>query len=156
MLDCIIAGDSIAVGLHDFKTECVLIGRPGIHSNQFNNMYPQQLDADTVILSISTNDHIGVDSAWELARLRLRVHARRVIWIRPAGNLPGNRVPISRSQDAVALIAAQYGDIVVTIPSTQADGIHPSWTAYCSMINRIEPAAPKVKPTVHEAWCVAR
>ena len=40
MLDCMILGDSIAVGTQMFYKECQLFGKGGINSWQFNQMYP--------------------------------------------------------------------------------------------------------------------
>ena len=39
MLDCLILGDSIAVGTHQFKQECVAYAKGGINSQQYNKQY---------------------------------------------------------------------------------------------------------------------
>ena len=39
MLDCLILGDSIAVGVHMFKKECVAYAKGGINSWQYNRDY---------------------------------------------------------------------------------------------------------------------
>ena len=36
MIDCMILGDSIAVGMHQFKPECVAYAKGGINSWQWN------------------------------------------------------------------------------------------------------------------------
>ena len=36
MIDCLIVGDSIAVGTHHFKPECVAYAKGGINSNHWN------------------------------------------------------------------------------------------------------------------------
>ena len=36
MIDCLIVGDSIAVGTHQFKPECVAYAKGGINSWQWN------------------------------------------------------------------------------------------------------------------------
>jgi len=39
MIDCLIIGDSIAIGIHQFKQECQVIAKSGINSWQFNKTY---------------------------------------------------------------------------------------------------------------------
>lgn len=128
--NCVVMGDSIAVGLMKYRPDCLLVGRGGINTWQFNQMYPSPINADTVIISLATNDHIYIKTDRELERVRSRITARRVFWILPYGNLPGNQIPISVSQNHVRDIAARYGDVVIPITSVQADRIHPSWEGW--------------------------
>jgi lysophospholipase L1-like esterase len=123
MIDCLIVGDSIAVGTHQFKPECVAYAKGGINSNQWNKQNAnRKLNANTVIISLGSNDHAGVRTLWELQQLRARVDASRVFWI-----LPAIKPDI---QQMVQLIAKDYGDTVLPIPNLQADKVHPSWTGY--------------------------
>ena len=63
MLECIILGDSIAVGTQMFYKECQLMGKGGINSWQFNQMYPVLIETSKLaIISLGTNDHIGVNT----------------------------------------------------------------------------------------------
>jgi hypothetical protein len=39
MLECLVLGDSIAVGTQQFAKECQLQGKGGINTWQFNKMY---------------------------------------------------------------------------------------------------------------------
>ena len=85
MIDCLIAGDSIAVGTHQFRPECVVYAKGGINSSQWNRQNAnKKLNAETVIISLGSNDHTGVRTLWELQQLRARVEAARVFWILPA------------------------------------------------------------------------
>lgn len=138
MIDCLIVGDSIAVGAHAFKTECAAFARGGINSWQFNQMYPMALDADTVVISLGSNDHAGVRTQHELEETRARVHGKRVFWILPAGNLAASNVPITKIQAIVRAIATDNGDIVLEIPSLQPDHIHPSWAGYRALMERVD------------------
>ena len=101
MLDCLIVGDSIAVGTKMFAPHCALQGRGGINTWQFNKMYNQSFYAETVIISLGSNDHKGVKTYDELFEMRQRVGAKNVFWVLPAGNLPAGGVSIDKIQSIV-------------------------------------------------------
>jgi len=131
MLECLILGDSIAVGTQQFRPECVLVGKGGINSWQFNKNYAQKIEpANTVIISLGSNDHSGVHTFRELMATRQRVEGKRVFWILPAGNLKAGGVDIKNIQEMVNIIAKNFGDTVLPITRLQPDGIHPSWAGY--------------------------
>jgi lysophospholipase L1-like esterase len=130
VLDCLIVGDSIAVGTKQFMPQCQLQGKGGINTWQFNRMYKGSFYADTVIISLGSNDHKGVKTYDELFEMRQRVGAKNVFWVLPAGNLPAGGVPIEKIQGIVKEIANSYGDTVLPITRLQPDGIHPSWAGY--------------------------
>ena len=137
MLECLVVGDSIAVGTQQFAKHCELRGRGGINTWQFNRMYPGSFYAETVIISLGTNDHRGVKTYDELFEMRQRVGARRVYWVLPHGNLPApQNLPIAEIQRIVQQIADYYGDTVLPITRVQADGIHPSWAGYRDITER--------------------
>jgi len=124
MLDCLIIGDSIAVGTHQFKPECVSYARGGWNTWQWNREYlKNDLSAKTVIISLGTNDHKGVRTRAELQRIREKVGTEsRVFWILPAIK--------PEIQAIVQTMAIEYGDTVLPITRLQPDGIHPSWAGY--------------------------
>ena len=132
MIDCLIVGDSIAVGTHQFKPECVSYYKGGINSYQWinQNISKLPLNAKTVIISLGSNDHKWVKTEKELRTLREMTKADRVYWILPAGNLKASEVSIQYIQLLVKEIAKEYGDVVIPITKLQADGIHPSWAGY--------------------------
>lgn len=131
MLDCLILGDSIAVGTQQFRPECVLVGKGGINTWQFNKNYSQKIEpANTVIISLGSNDHIRVNTFKELLAMRERVVGKRVFWILPAGNLKASNVDIKSIQDMIKIIADNFGDTILPITRLQPDGIHPSWAGY--------------------------
>jgi lysophospholipase L1-like esterase len=86
------------------------------------------LSADTVIISLGSNDHKGVKTHRELEIMRDKVKGSRVFWI-----LPAIKPDI---QDIVREIAAQHGDTVLPINRLQPDGIHPSWAGYKDIVSR--------------------
>jgi lysophospholipase L1-like esterase len=124
MLDCLIVGDSIAVGTHQFKQECAVYAKGGINSKQWldKNIQNTPLQARTVIISLGTNDHKYVKTESELRTIRELTKADRVYWI-----LPAIKPDI---QEIVKRVATQYGDTVLPITSLQPDNIHPSWNGY--------------------------
>ena len=123
MLDCLILGDSIAVGTHQFRPECVAYARGGWNSWQWNRDYlKNNLSANTVIISLGSNDHEGVRTIWELQRLREKVNAQRVFWILPAIK--------PEIQEMVKIIARDYKDVILPIKSLSKDGVHPTQTGY--------------------------
>ena len=136
MLDCLVIGDSIAVGTQQFAKECQLQGRGGINTWQFNRMYPGSFYAETVIISLGSNDHQYVKTYDQLFEMRQRVGAKNVFWVLPAGNLKASNVPIERIQGFVQSIAQYYGDTVLPIRGLQPDGIHPSWAGYRDIVER--------------------
>jgi lysophospholipase L1-like esterase len=136
MLECLIIGDSIAVGTKMFMPQCELQGKGGINTWQFNKMYKGSFYADTVIISLGSNDHKYVKTYDELFEMRQRVGAKNVFWILPAGNLKASEVPITKIQSIVKELAEYYGDTVLPINSLQTDGIHPSWSGYKDIANK--------------------
>jgi lysophospholipase L1-like esterase len=131
MLDCLILGDSIAVGAHQIAKECRALAKGGWNSWQWNRDYlKNDLSANTVIISLGSNDHRGVKTRRELETMRDKVKGSRVFWILPAIK--------PNVQDIVREIAAQHGDTVLPINRLQPDGVHPSWSGYKDIVERIK------------------
>jgi lysophospholipase L1-like esterase len=131
MLDCLVLGDSIAVGLHQQLPQCESLSKSGWNTVQWNRDYLKyDLTAETVIISLGSNDHKYIRTQAELERMRAKVTAGRVFWILPHGNLPAGGLPIAEVQHIVKMIAAVHGDTVIPITRVQRDSIHPSWAGY--------------------------
>jgi lysophospholipase L1-like esterase len=124
MLECLIVGDSIAVGTATARPECVAYAKVGINSYQWlnKNIDKTPLIAKTVIISLGSNDHKYVKTESELEAIRELTKADRVFWILPAIK-PG-------IQEIVRKVAAKNGDTVLPITRLQTDGVHPSWAGY--------------------------
>jgi lysophospholipase L1-like esterase len=139
MLECLIIGDSIAVGTQQFYPECHLLGKGGINTWQWNRMYPVVHETSKIaVISLGTNDHAGVHTRSELQAARKKIVSERVFWILPYGNLAASRVPITEIQQIVQEIAAEHGDRVISINGIQRDGIHPSWTGYRRIVEQVK------------------
>ena len=139
MLDCLILGDSIAVGTHMFHRECVTYSKGGINSWQWNKMWPAaDLSAETVIISLGSNDHRYIRTESELRKIRERVHGKKVFWILPHGNNPKGGVTSEHIDEIVSKIANEYHDHIIPIKYIQKDNIHPSWRGYKEIVRETE------------------
>jgi lysophospholipase L1-like esterase len=137
MLECLILGDSIATGVAVHRKECVSYAKVGINSKQFNRLYEaKQLNADTVIISLGTNDSKYVDTYAELLRLRNTITAKRVIWIMPNAVNPMSGASIGIVQASVESVAGAYRDIVIYMPKPMADRYHPTNDGYKKLANQ--------------------
>ena len=130
MIDCLILGDSIAVGTAQARPECVAYAKTSLNSSQFNKKYPQPFNGKVVVISLGSNDHKYIKTEKELFKLRERVQAETVYWILPAGNAKTSEIPVVRTQEHVESIAEMYGDWIIRIPSLSKDGIHPTGKGY--------------------------
>jgi lysophospholipase L1-like esterase len=127
MIDCLIIGDSIAVGTKQFRPDCVAYAKGGINSGQWRRQYLEGDQgalplAETLIISLGSNDHKGVKTREEISNIRSKVLAKRVYWILPAIK--------PEIQSIVREVATGFGDTVLPITRLQPDGIHPSWAGY--------------------------
>jgi len=123
MLECLIVGDSIAVGTKTFKPECAVMAKGGWNSAQWNRRYGlEELRAHTVIISLGSNDYAGIQTEAELRAIRARARADRVYWILPAIK--------PNIQEIVRRVATDWGDTVLPITGLQPDRVHPSWEGY--------------------------
>jgi hypothetical protein len=123
MLECLIVGDSIAVGTAHFRPECVALAKSGINSHDWNKKNAgNSIAARTVIISLGSNDTAHVRTIWELTQLRERVEAGRVFWI-----LPANKKDV---REFVELVAKDFGDTVLPIRGLSKDGVHPTYSGY--------------------------
>jgi lysophospholipase L1-like esterase len=134
MLECLILGDSIAVGTAQARPECVSYSKGGINSYDWlnKNVGKSPYVATHVIISLGANDHQGVKTEAELRAIRQLTKADRVYWIDPGQD----RKPIAH--DAIVRIAKEYGDIVLLRPKNHmsADGVHPTGTGYKELADK--------------------
>jgi RecG-like helicase len=124
MLECLILGDSIAVGTHQFKTGCALQAKVGITSQSWNSTYISYMPkAKSVIISLGSNDHAGTRTKAQLQRIREKAGTDvQVFWIMPAVN--------PEAQAAISAIAQEYKDTVLPIARLASDRVHPTIAGY--------------------------
>jgi len=129
MLDCLILGDSIAVGTAQFRPDCAVYAKGGINShNWLNKNVGKNLTAKSVIISIGSNDHRGVKTFHELMAIRQLTDAGRVYWI-----LPANKPDVT---EIVEIIARNFGDTVLPITKLSKDGVHPTTAGYKELADK--------------------
>jgi lysophospholipase L1-like esterase len=139
MIDCLILGDSIAVGTAMYKKECVSISKGGINSQQYNKKVAgMELYSGSVLISLGSNDHKWVKTKQELQKLRKNIKATNVYWVLPEGNLPAGGVNIEDIRRIVLEVSEEHGDIVLPIMSLSKDGIHPTGVGYKDLAAQIK------------------
>ena len=132
MIDCMIIGDSIAVGTAQFRPECIAYAQGGITSLGWNKKFGNNdLTAETVIISLGTNDWIKADTYGMLMNIRTKIKGNaRVFWILPN---PESK-PLIVHQ--VREVAGHFNDVVLPTTRWQKDKIHPSWAGYKDIAER--------------------
>ena len=125
MFECIIAGDSIGVGIANVRKECVAYVQGGINSHQWlnKNIKNTPMIANHVIISLGSNDAFVKDTEAELRVIRKLTKADRVYWIMPSDKFPA-------AQSAVWHVANENNDMILGTKRMQTDGVHPSWAGY--------------------------
>jgi lysophospholipase L1-like esterase len=123
MLDCLILGDSIAVGVSQHRPECAVHAKVGINSRDWvNKNITKDLSADTVIISLGSNDYKSISTLKELFTIRNVVTAKRVYWIVPAIK--------PDIQEMVEIVADKFEDKIIHIKGVAPDKVHPTSTEY--------------------------
>jgi len=123
MIECLILGDSIAVGVHHTRPDCAVYAKSGINSRDFVNRYiGKDLVAETVLISLGSNDYKQIKTKNELLDLRSQVVAKKVYWVIPAIK--------PEIQEIVEGVANKYGDWIIRIPNLSTDGVHPTRQGY--------------------------
>jgi lysophospholipase L1-like esterase len=123
--DCLVMGDSIAVGVAQFSA-CKSLSTGGLSSWRWLNKWGGDLDRvnpSLVLISLGANDGADPRSRKALEAVRSKVKASKVMWLAPSETL----APEPRKW--VRAVAGQFGDRVFELPKEhlQKDGIHLSW-----------------------------
>lgn len=125
MLECLILGDSIAVGVSRQLPNCESVAEGGINSRNYYNTYISQVaDAKNYIVSLGANDGYTNTAEW-IPQLRQEFprHAQ-VVWLVPANN--------REAIIAVLDLSKQYNDNIVLLTDfpLSGDGVHPTGSGY--------------------------
>lgn len=128
MIECLFIGDSIAVGVATYATECQLQGKIGITSSVYANTFTVK-ESKTTIISLGSND-IGYDPYDDMKRIRETI-LHDVIWLISANSKEG--------AIAALRVANEYGDTVVDVSSVElsSDGVHPSADGLRQLANTV-------------------
>jgi lysophospholipase L1-like esterase len=131
MIDCLIMGDSIAVGVSQVRTECVAYAKSGINSRDFYNKNKQFLTKEetiktgVTIISIGPNDTKQIETLKYANLIRERIKGK-VYWILPSQTKKPEKFEIIKE------VAAAWGDTVIERPADKIspDGVHPTYAGY--------------------------
>ena len=131
MLECLIIGDSIAVGVSEFRKECRAHVQGGITSQGFIKKFGDRPEeAKIVVISLGANDY-DLPTQPYIEQIRSNTKARVVFWLLPRED----RVP--KAVAAVRAVAAKYGDQVIPRPKDiSPDGIHPTAKGYRELASK--------------------
>jgi hypothetical protein len=126
VIDCLILGDSIAVGVGQALPLCEVSATVGITSGRFIQTEIGSHAARHVVISLGVNDRDGVATLDNLRKLRASVSAEVVYWLLSGFN--------PRAREAGLSVASQYGDRVIEMaPFVGADGLHPDRNGYAAL-----------------------
>jgi len=131
-----ILGDSIAVGISQHKSECVVIARAGITSENWYKTFSSNPIAKKhykiVVISLGSNDYKNT-TAESIYNIRMNIDADMVFWIAPSLTLK----PIQRT--LIKELANEFKDRVIeSHPYIGYDGIHPSPSGYKQISKEIK------------------
>ncbi len=116
MLDCLIIGDSIGVGIAP-HTQCKVAAQVG-RATSTQAAIIKRVSADHVIISLGSNDPFDPELLRNLRRVRASINAKWVVWIVPYHSHAGG---------AVRRVADAYGDGMVELRAFKSrDGVHPA------------------------------
>jgi hypothetical protein len=108
-------GDSIAVGLSS-HLQCVPFAQVGRSSGQALALV-KRINANTVVVSLGSNDPNNPRLVSNLVGIRARIEAKVVIWV-----IPYN----SRAAASVRDVAYRFKDAVIDLRNFKTrDGVHP-------------------------------
>lgn len=121
MIECLVMGDGIAVGISKYRPECSIEAKVGINSPTWLKQYDGTLNKtfNVVVISLGTTDYHNTTKP-TLHIIRKRIQAGMVIWILPSYTLK----PVQRK--IISDIAREYGDRTLDITKYVGfDGYHP-------------------------------
>ena len=116
MIDCLVLGDSIAVGVAQHLPECQVIAKVGLSSSQVLASV-KAVSNDVTIISVGSNDPRNPELLRNIRALRAKINAKYVIWLLPYdGSASG----------AVRHIAGANRDYIIDLKNfASGDGVHP-------------------------------
>ena len=126
MLECLIMGDSIAVGIAQQRQECTVEAKIGVNSLDYVNglyFFYAVTPAKTTVISLGSNDFDNSQTYPVLTVLRDEIPGA-VLWILPARNMEARNIMLA--------IARERGDAVADTRAwpLSHDGVHPTAAGY--------------------------
>ena len=134
MLECLILGDSIGVGIGMNRPDCTTIAKVGITSDRWRkeNLFKVNEQFKIVVISLGTNDWKSTHTSDALVEIRKKIKANAVVWILPSITLKPTQRAIVRE------VANEFHDKTMDISQfIGPDGIHPNWKGYQSIAQQL-------------------
>ena len=124
MLPCLILGDSLALGIGQYRPECRTAAQVGITSARYIQTLLIDQSATTALISLGVNDGDEAPTLDNLRQVRRHVHAQKVFWL-----LPGIK-PHARA--AIRQVAVEFDDFLVdtSYEAGPGDHLHPNRDGY--------------------------
>jgi hypothetical protein len=123
MMPCLVMGDSIAVGVAEYRPECESVAKSGITSTRYIETLLEPHIARTIVISLGVNDDETVDTLDNLREVRRNLHAQTVYWL-----LPGIK---PRARTIIETVAREFGDhLIDTKAQAGPDHLHPTGAGY--------------------------
>ena len=122
--DCLILGDSLAVGVAQHLPQCEMVAKVGMNTDQMLRRATHWI-SDTVIISLGSNDNFPIAIEFDILRkFRKTIESKRVFWIMPNINSPARAI--------IREIARDYGDYIIDAKHYEksSDGVHPTGKGY--------------------------
>jgi lysophospholipase L1-like esterase len=130
-MDCMILGDSLAVGIAQNLPQCEAHAQVGITTHAFY-MRSDKWSSDTVLISLGSNDLGPAPIQYDVLRkFRKTINAKRVFWVLPNVN------QVARL--AIKDIAKDNGDYLIDAKNseTSPDRIHPTARGYREIAKQV-------------------
>jgi lysophospholipase L1-like esterase len=126
VLDCLVLGDSIAVGVGQARPGCHVVAETGITSERYVHTMLVARSARIAVISLGVNDSGDVNTVENLLRLRQAITAKTVYWLLAGTN--------QRSRDAARVVASKFHDrLIDTAPLAGPDHLHPDRAGYTKL-----------------------
>jgi len=125
MFECVILGDSIAVGVGQLSQECHTAAQVGISSRHFLQQHTVIPQGNRTLISLGSNDggQTFAQIYSSLREVRLRIRQGEVTWLQSSNN--------ERAGIAAGRLAREFGDRVIEVrPYVSSDGVHPHGRGY--------------------------
>lgn len=136
MIECLLLGDDLALGLSYSKPECALVAKPYITSQMWVDTNIELIAPSKItVISLMTYDDPSIPSIQNLEKIRQRVKTGKVFWIVPIA------VPSSLDlKGDLEKLAKKYGDTILKVPPKyiSKSRIHPTDEGYDKLSKEIK------------------
>lgn len=136
MIECLVLGDSLAVGVGQARPNCETVARVGVTSATYVKTMFHPSAARSVVISLGVNDDPTVPTLDNLRRMRRDVRSSDVVWL-----LPGLKEDV---RQVIRTVARENGDRTVDTRSLVGpDHLHPNGSGYRTIAGWTQPGGSR-------------